>query len=557
MFFDFSSAFNTIQPFRLGDKLLQMGVDAHLVTWITDYLTRGDHSSIRLKNCLSDTVICSTGAPQGTVLSPVLFTLYTSDFCYNTESCHMRKFSDDTANVGCIRNGQEEEYRSLVEDFVQWCKLNHLQLNTSKTKEMVVDFRRSKPTLLPVHIDGVNVEVVSTYKYLGLHLDNKLDWSANTDALYKKGQSRLYFLRRLQSFNVCSKLLRMFYQSVVASVLFYAVVCWGGSTRKKDAGRIDRLVSTQQVGGPLELNASHLSISDDNCFSVKKYNWEAQRRPNPPMRSLTMVHNQQTKTSAHNRGLSHGYFSGTWATPEYDRFAQNLEHLHNQTRIASVSHPAFLNQAGRSMHGFEGTGNMVYNSTEHETDAIHTHSAHHIYSEPGLEDDEEDHLYAFIREPNTLDSSLPNSYQETHDEAFETDQDDDDMEHPYECIKGTNVTDSQRPQSRAQAEQSEPAEHPYQTVRELFQAVGTAEAAVAQSGPSVQVPPTLSDKREPSLTDTGTTAEYAAINWRNKSRYRTEIPLPSSSDSAPEEREEDKDVISELGPPIPEKHFIA
>ena len=49
---------------------------------------------------------------------------------------------------------------------------------------------------------GVNVEVVSTYKYLGVHLDNKLDWSANTDAVYKKGQSRLYFLRRLRSFNV-------------------------------------------------------------------------------------------------------------------------------------------------------------------------------------------------------------------------------------------------------------------------------------------------------------------------------------------------------------------
>ncbi|KAG5274935.1 hypothetical protein AALO_G00141800 [Alosa alosa] len=218
-----------------------------------DYLTERPQF-VRLKNCLSDTVICSTGAPQGTVLSPVLFTLYTSDFCY-TESCHMQKFSDDTAIVGCIRNGQEEEYRSLVEDFVQWCKLNHLQLNTSKTKEMVVDFLwRSKPTLLPVHIDGVNVEVVSTYKYLGLHLDNKLDWSANTDALYKKGQSRLYFLRRLWSFNVCSKLLKMFYQSVVASVLFYAVVCWGGSTKKKDAGRIDRLVrkAGSVVGAELE-----------------------------------------------------------------------------------------------------------------------------------------------------------------------------------------------------------------------------------------------------------------------------------------------------------------
>ncbi|KAG5265004.1 hypothetical protein AALO_G00260390 [Alosa alosa] len=51
----------------------------------------------------------------------------------------------------------------------------------------------------------------------------------------------MYFLRRLRSFNVCSKLFRMFYQSVFASVLFYAVVCWGGSTKKKDAGQLDRL----------------------------------------------------------------------------------------------------------------------------------------------------------------------------------------------------------------------------------------------------------------------------------------------------------------------------
>ncbi|KAG5276526.1 hypothetical protein AALO_G00106690 [Alosa alosa] len=278
-----------------------MGVDAHLVTWITDYLTERPQF-VRLKNCLSDTVICSTGEPQGTVLSPVLFTLYTSDFCYNTESCHMQKFSDDTAIVGCIRNGQEEEYRSLVEDFMQWCKLNHLQLNTSKTKEMVVDFRRSKPTLLPVHIDGVNVEVVSTYKYLGLHLDNKLDWSANTDALYKKGQSRLYFLRRLRSFNVCSKLLRMFYQSVVASVLFYAVVCWGGSTRKKDVGRIDRLVrkAGSVVGAELEcsIRSGEGSRINKSCIEhslnlTSAYSHHSSKRGRP---EITTCHSKRAMT---------------------------------------------------------------------------------------------------------------------------------------------------------------------------------------------------------------------------------------------------------------------
>src|SRR4029434_522533 len=86
-------------------------------------------------------------------------------------------------------------------------------------------------------IGGVSVEVVKTYKYLGVHLDSKLDWSTNIDAIYKKGQRRLYFLRRLRSFNVCNKLLCMFHQSAVASVLFYAVVCWAGSTPQHKKGR--------------------------------------------------------------------------------------------------------------------------------------------------------------------------------------------------------------------------------------------------------------------------------------------------------------------------------
>ena len=66
----------------------------------------------------------------------------------------MQTFSDDTAIVGCVRDGQEAEYRSLVEEFVQWCKLNHLQLNTAQTREMGVDLRRPKPALLPVSLRG-------------------------------------------------------------------------------------------------------------------------------------------------------------------------------------------------------------------------------------------------------------------------------------------------------------------------------------------------------------------------------------------------------------------
>lgn len=257
MFMDFSSAFNNIRPALLGSKLTAMQVDPPLVSWITDYLT-GRPQYVRLQDSVSDTVVSSTGAPQGTVLSPFLFTMYTSDFQFHSDSCHLQKFADDSAIVGCVGEGKEEEYRGIVESFIEWCAINHLHINSTKTKELVGDFHRRKSAPTPISINGVTVDVVQDYKYLGVYLDNKLDWAKNTEAVYKKCQSQLYFLRRLRSFNICNIMLKMFYQYVVASTIFFAVVCWGSSLRAADTNRISKII---RKTGPIlgvQLEQKHL-----------------------------------------------------------------------------------------------------------------------------------------------------------------------------------------------------------------------------------------------------------------------------------------------------------
>ncbi|XP_030580600.1 uncharacterized protein LOC115776942 [Archocentrus centrarchus] len=111
------------------------------------------------------------------------------------------------ANAKEAKNDEDSEYRGLISVFVDWCLNNHLQINARKTKELVVDFRRGRHPPTSVNIQGTHIERADLYKYLGVHINNKLDWTdyIGTDytvALYKEGQSRLHLLRRLRSFGV-------------------------------------------------------------------------------------------------------------------------------------------------------------------------------------------------------------------------------------------------------------------------------------------------------------------------------------------------------------------
>ncbi len=119
----------------------------------------------------------------------------------------IQKYSDDSGIFGCISCGVETEHRTTVDYFVTWCERNHLQLNVIKSKELVVDLWRTKAPLTHVSIRGVSVNLLEDYTYLGVNMNNKLDWTKNSEAVYKKGQSRLYFLRRLKSFNITQEIL--------------------------------------------------------------------------------------------------------------------------------------------------------------------------------------------------------------------------------------------------------------------------------------------------------------------------------------------------------------
>ncbi|KAK3521326.1 hypothetical protein QTP70_003167 [Hemibagrus guttatus] len=110
LFVDFSSAFNTIIPALLRDKLFQLNVPDSMCSWITDFLTNR-RQFVRLGTHVSDLQHISTGSPQGCVLSPLLFSLYTNGCTSGHQSVKLLKFADDTTLIGLISDGDESAYR--------------------------------------------------------------------------------------------------------------------------------------------------------------------------------------------------------------------------------------------------------------------------------------------------------------------------------------------------------------------------------------------------------------------------------------------------------------
>ncbi len=250
---DFSSAFNTIIPNLLLPKLTQLSVPTSVCQWINSFLT-DRQQLVRLGKFSSSTRTISTGAPQGCILSPLLFSLYTNGCTSKDPSVKLLKFADDTTLICLIQDGDESAYRQEVKELTVWCSHNNLELNTLKTVEMIVDFRRNPPALPPLTIMNSTVTAVESFRFLGTTISQDLKWDNHIDSIVKNALERLYFLRLLSKFNLPQELLKQFYSAIIESVLCTSITVWFSSATKSDHRRLQRVLLSESLVQPSPLS---------------------------------------------------------------------------------------------------------------------------------------------------------------------------------------------------------------------------------------------------------------------------------------------------------------
>lgn len=119
-----------------------MHLDPFICHWICSFLWRR-RKRVRINNLSSELLPLSTGAPQGSVLLSWLFSLFTNHITFNHSFVTILKYAANTTITGLITNNNKDWYHEQVAQAVTCCRDNNLQFNTSKTQQLIIDFRHS------------------------------------------------------------------------------------------------------------------------------------------------------------------------------------------------------------------------------------------------------------------------------------------------------------------------------------------------------------------------------------------------------------------------------
>jgi len=268
LFADFAKAFDVIDHTLLLKKLKLYGLSSNTLNLLSSFLS-DRKQLVSINGSQSSLLPVHFGIPQGSVLGPVLFSIYINDLPLFIEIiCEM--FADDTTlhtshgQLDIVCRTIQENINKLIE----WTELNHMSLHPKKSKFMLITTRQKRQNFssdpYPISINGETLEEAVCHKILGIVVDNNLSWSNHISTMCKTLSKKIYQLSKIKHFlNDHSR--KLYFIAYIESYINYASTVWDSASENI----LKPLKSIHRRGLKLIiLKSSSLTIQDYSSLNI-------------------------------------------------------------------------------------------------------------------------------------------------------------------------------------------------------------------------------------------------------------------------------------------------
>ena len=221
---DFEKAFDTPPHELLKSKLFSYGIGGKTLKWIDSFLCFRQQRVV-VNGVKSDWAPVLSGVPQGTVLGPLLFSLYINDISSDIES-EIGLFADDWV---CYREIKDEKNTMKLQRDIDrlgsWARKWGMRFQPVKCNMMQLTRKRIKKIHASYTLEGTNLENVESIKYLGVTITSDLRWNTHVSNVCTKANRTLGFLRR-NLYSCPQEVKEAAYKGLVRPVLDYGSSVW-------------------------------------------------------------------------------------------------------------------------------------------------------------------------------------------------------------------------------------------------------------------------------------------------------------------------------------------